>query len=644
MATSAMGAALSALGNTNESERSQTQAAISSNINVQITDSEAQKQKTGKTAEEALQSLNRDVANANQKLDKQDLTKAQERQESTQIVAEIGAKRVGDFAKYMGWEDGSPQKIALHGLIGYLSAKVGGGNTTASTLSAMGSEYINTEIANYLQENTALTADQRNAIQQASAAGLGALIGASLGGDSNTVNQSVQMAWRTEKFNRQLHPDEMKWIKAHAKEFAEREGLTVEEAEKRLSQQAAKELDILWFLKLDSSTDDKAKAFLASQNNATFIDSKGDVQHYFLAKDNDFWTPRKYASDAYDYMQATGDNFYGRNLQTDTTVWEGTKDKLGKAYDHISENKLETAKAVGSAVIDSVVECGSDVTGCLGNFVAELWAKGTSSASEMGKNLVLSDQEKINALYGQDVEKEMVAVSSSQFIGTLTEALGIGKVAKMGGESVVDGMGTIVEKGLKSIDLQNLSRGATLKLPDGKYTYLGDGVFEGPDKGKIINTGKVDPATGNSIYQRINPNGSFSSSFLMISDDGIQIRTNKPKEDRLTIHQIEKNKLAGEQFEQEQYEKLVSEGYSPQKQVIVETPSGVRTILDFVIKENGIDICIECKSSATAPLTKNQKIAFPEIKEKGAIVISSDKEGYPKGTLIQPTEIKIERK
>ena len=438
MATMAVGAALSALGNMSESERSQTQAAISQNVKVQITDNEAQKQKTGKTAEEALQSLNRDVANANQKLEKQDLQALQERQEATQIVAEMGAKAVGDLAKMMNWEDGSPQKVALHGLVGYLSAKVGGGgNTTASALSAMGSEYINTEIANYLQQNTALTADQRNAVQQASAASLGALIGASLGGNSNTVNQSAQMAWKTEKFNRQLHPDEMKWIKAHAKEFAEQEGLTVEEAEKRLSQQAERDLDILWFLKLDSSTDDKAKAFLASQNNATFIDSKGDVQHYFVAKDNDFWTPRKYASDAYDYMQATGDNFYGRNLQTDTTVWEGTKDKLGKAYDHISENKLETAKAVGNAVIDGVVECGSDVTGCLGNFVAELWIKGTSSTSEMGKNLVLSDQEKINTLYGQDVEKEMVAVSSSQFVATLTEALGVGKIITKVGKEVI---------------------------------------------------------------------------------------------------------------------------------------------------------------------------------------------------------------
>ncbi|MFA9499543.1 hemagglutinin repeat-containing protein [Mannheimia sp. E30BD] len=223
MATMAVGAALSALGNMSESERSQTKAAISSNINLSITDSNKQQQLTGKTAEETIASLNRDTANANQAVEKADLNAIQERQEATQIVAEIGAQRVGDFAQYMGWEDGSPQKVALHGLVGYLAAKVGGDNTAASTLSAMGSEYINTEIANYLQENTALTADERNAIQQASAAGLGALIGASLGGDSNEVTQSAQMALRTEKFNRQLHPDEKQRIKDLANGDKEKE-------------------------------------------------------------------------------------------------------------------------------------------------------------------------------------------------------------------------------------------------------------------------------------------------------------------------------------------------------------------------------------------------------------------------------------
>ncbi|VEI46925.1 Uncharacterised protein [Actinobacillus equuli] len=83
----------------------------------------------------------------------------------------------------------------------------------------MSSEYINTEIANYLVNNTALTADERNAIQQASAVGLGALIGASLNGNSTEVKQSAQMALRTEKFNRQLHPEEKQRIKDWRKEI-----------------------------------------------------------------------------------------------------------------------------------------------------------------------------------------------------------------------------------------------------------------------------------------------------------------------------------------------------------------------------------------------------------------------------------------
>ncbi|WGE82654.1 hypothetical protein [Actinobacillus equuli] len=224
MAGHAMGAALSALGNMSESERSTTSSAISDNIDLQITDSDKQKALTGKTAEETLQSLNRDVENANGKVEKQDLTKLQEQQEASQIVAEMGAKAVGDLAQFMEWEEGSPQKLALHGLVGYLSAKVGGGNTAAGTLSAMSSEYINTEIANYLVNNTALTADERNAIQQASAAGLGALIGASLSGNSTEVKQSAQMALRTEKFNRQLHPEEKQRIKDLARQLAKEHG------------------------------------------------------------------------------------------------------------------------------------------------------------------------------------------------------------------------------------------------------------------------------------------------------------------------------------------------------------------------------------------------------------------------------------
>ncbi|WP_158497416.1 VENN motif pre-toxin domain-containing protein [Mannheimia granulomatis] len=89
MATAAVGAALSALGNQQESEGSQTQAVISSNINLTITDSEKQKALTGKTAEETLQSLNRDTENANQAVKKADLVAIQEKQETAQVIGEL---------------------------------------------------------------------------------------------------------------------------------------------------------------------------------------------------------------------------------------------------------------------------------------------------------------------------------------------------------------------------------------------------------------------------------------------------------------------------------------------------------------------------------------------------------------------------
>ncbi|MDG6449172.1 hemagglutinin repeat-containing protein, partial [Glaesserella parasuis] len=89
MATMAVGAALSALGNMRESERSQTQSAISNNINLTIADNEKQKALTGKTAEETLASLNRDTANANQAVEKADLNAIQEKQETVQVIGEL---------------------------------------------------------------------------------------------------------------------------------------------------------------------------------------------------------------------------------------------------------------------------------------------------------------------------------------------------------------------------------------------------------------------------------------------------------------------------------------------------------------------------------------------------------------------------
>lgn len=76
----------------------------------------------------------------------------------------------------------------------------------------------------------------------------------------------------------------------------------------------------------------------------------------------------------------------------------------------------------------------------------------------------------------------------------------------------------------------------------------------------------------------------------------------------------------------------------------METDSGKRTVADMVGKDkDGNWVCIECKSSDTAKLTKNQGEAFPEIAENGATVKSRNKEGLPYGTRIPPTNVEVRR-
>ncbi|THF54596.1 TNT domain-containing protein, partial [Pseudothauera rhizosphaerae] len=59
----------------------------------------------------------------------------------------------GDLAKKYDWEEGSPQKLALHGLVGLISAKVGDGNLAAGALAGAGQELLAKELSAYLKEN-----------------------------------------------------------------------------------------------------------------------------------------------------------------------------------------------------------------------------------------------------------------------------------------------------------------------------------------------------------------------------------------------------------------------------------------------------------------------------------------------------------
>jgi len=97
------------------------------------------------------------------------------------------------------------------------------------------------------------------------------------------------------------------------------------------------------------------------------------------------------------------------------------------------------------------------------------------------------------------------------------------------------------------------------------------------------------------------------------------------------------------------FEKVVGDGLkktdtSVASQVTVKTESGVSTKIDFASKgQDGTVNLTEAKSSATAPLTKNQTAAFPEIEQTGGVVTGKGKPGFEGGTQIPPTKVKIVR-
>jgi RHS repeat-associated protein len=80
------------------------------------------------------------------------------------------------------------------------------------------------------------------------------------------------------------------------------------------------------------------------------------------------------------------------------------------------------------------------------------------------------------------------------------------------------------------------------------------------------------------------------------------------------------------------------------EQVTLKTESGVKTRMDVVSTKASGEIRLqEAKSSATAPLTKNQQLAHPEIGKTGATVVGQGKPGYPGGAKIPPTKVDVVR-
>ena len=80
------------------------------------------------------------------------------------------------------------------------------------------------------------------------------------------------------------------------------------------------------------------------------------------------------------------------------------------------------------------------------------------------------------------------------------------------------------------------------------------------------------------------------------------------------------------------------------QQVTVKAENGVKTRIDAISKDASGNIKLtEAKSSQSAPLTTNQKLAHPSIEKSGGTVVGKGKPGYEGGSKIPPTKVDVVR-
>lgn len=104
--------------------------------------------------------------------------KVQERQELATEFAKLGAEKIGDIAKEKGWSKDDSRRTLLHGILGGITAKLGGNNVLSGAMAEGTMESLQPLLDNFLKDHP----DMREEV----ASLIGYTIGKLLGGDGES--------------------------------------------------------------------------------------------------------------------------------------------------------------------------------------------------------------------------------------------------------------------------------------------------------------------------------------------------------------------------------------------------------------------------------------------------------------------------
>jgi filamentous hemagglutinin len=353
------------------------------------------------------------------------------------------------IANYRNWQDGSTNKIILHGLSGVLQAKIGTGSALVGATAGAANEALIPAMSDYLEsQGIKQGSDEYKGYMQLGSAMLGAGIGAIADG-SNGAALGGTVAHNATTYNRLLHPDEEKWIKKNAKKFAEKEGISEKEATERLTQQALKDVDYLWRAVLADGNDAGAKSFLDGTQQ-TFVNDLGEQQKFFTAQGTQLFRPEMYAN--------TADTAFYRQY-AESGVSRGLEQGLIKELKDSGIDIKNSAVEFGKALKDNPAVVGQAVTQAVWNAVQELpesIVKGfleTGGALGEGAAVALTPElnEKLNALYGVDVSAAQKTLLTLRLTSAILGAAGTAKTAEFAkeiGVETVEVLGKQLDKAL----------------------------------------------------------------------------------------------------------------------------------------------------------------------------------------------------
>ncbi|MEE3609772.1 hypothetical protein [Avibacterium paragallinarum] len=268
----------------------------------------------------------------------------------------------------------------------------------------------------------------------------GLAIGAAVGnGNVGAISAAANTDWN----NRQLHPDEMKWIKENAKRFAKEQGIDEKTAEARLITQAAQEVDYAW-KQMINTHDQAALNFLygASRSEypngvplalgetpAFFINENGEKQKLFSATKDEYYSTGKYSDLAAQYDKANNQVLTKTlipEIQNNLIVKSGqdTLDGLSYAGRSLFNNPLDTAKTMTQNMAYSASECTKSPSSC----IDEKWSTLTNASKDIAHTHY--KQSDVNYLYGKDMSVETALIPLVRGGSVVAEAV---PVAKAGG-------------------------------------------------------------------------------------------------------------------------------------------------------------------------------------------------------------------